>query len=109
MNILIFLMIVYPLWAIPLHLVWNFFITRALLRNKPALAAWSIALAVNVLLFTPLLFAGGDFFGAVFVPWYLAPLLMPPSPAFSWTGLMITGLLSASGSALWIALWRRRH
>lgn len=101
------LLLVYPLWGVPVHLIANFFLTRALLRRYRPAATGAIALALNVLMFAPLVIKAQSFFGDIYVPWYLAYALSPPSPGFSMTGLAAVAALSLLGSTIWIATAKR--
>ena len=101
------LILLYPLWGIPVHLIANFFLTRALLRRNGPAATGAIALALNTLIFAPLVTRAHSFFGDTYTPWYLAYALSPPSPVFSMTGLAAVAALSLAGSTIWIATARR--
>ena len=109
MKIFLVLLLVYPFWGVPLHLVCNFFLSSALARKHSAMHAWSIAMAINIGVFTPLVLTSSGLFGNTYIPWYLAAMLTPPSPDFSFRGLLIVALISAASSALWIKVARRRR
>lgn len=102
MRLFVVLWLFYPFWGVPLHLVFNFFLSRALERRNSAMMAWSIALAVNIVLFTPLVSPSTSLFGDIYLPWYLAAALDAQSAQFSLMGLNTVMLLSGAGSALWI-------
>lgn len=105
---LLVLLLLYPIWGLPLHLVVNFFLTRKLLRHHSPVAAWAMALGVNVLLFAPLVTKAHSFFDDMYLPWYLAYAMSPPSPEFSMTALMAVVSLSTAGSAIWILISKSR-
>lgn len=108
MKLFIFCLMVYPLWGLLVHLIFNFYLSRSLGHMRSAFSAWSAATGVNILAFTPVVFDGRDFFGPIYVPWYLAPVLSPPLADFSWTGLVTVTAVSASSSLLWRWVARRR-
>lgn len=89
----------YKLYAIPLAFLFAFFLTRRLAKSRSSTAARWIALAWTVGLFAPLVIPAQTFFDGIYVPWYLAFLLSPPTPEFSLGALVIAIVVSLTGSS----------
>lgn len=91
--------LLYKLYAVPVGLVFAFFLTRSLIRKKSSPAAVWITLAWTVGLFTPLVIHSQTFFDSVYTPWYLAFLLSPPAPEFSFGAVCLAAVTSFTASA----------
>lgn len=99
--------LLYKVYAIPVAFVFAFFVTRSIVKNRPANAVMSIALAWTVGLFTPLAIPAQSFFDSTFVPWHLAFLPSPPTPEFSLGAPAIAIVVSLTGSAAALAFRKR--
>lgn len=102
------LTICFGLWIVPIHLVFNFLLTRKLIKRHSRNATLLIAACVNVLLFMPLVVEHNSMYGPLYFPWYLKFLLDDKHPAFSPLGLLLTLLFTLIGSARWIATSKHR-
>ena len=105
--VLLIVMMFYKFFAIPAGLVFAFVLTRRLLGKHTALPAVGIALAWTVALFTPLVTPAQSFFDDLYAPWYLALMITPPAPQFSFGAFIIAIVVSLASGGFAVAVAKR--
>lgn len=89
----------YKLYAVPLGLIFAFFVTRRQIGKRRSSTAVWITLGWTVGLFAPLVMRSQSFFNGAYAPWYLALLLSPTALDFNVVALCIAAVTSLMGIA----------
>lgn len=102
------LFIVYGMWVLPIHLAVNYFLIRFLIRRRSTRATLFIAACINLVLFMPLVIEHNSMYGPLYFPWYLKPLLDKHDAVFSPAGVVVTLVITLTGSKMLITRFMRR-
>lgn len=100
-------LLLYQFYAIPVGVVFAFFLTRHLVKNRSSSQATGMTLAWTVVIFTPLALSSQTFFSRIYAPWYLAFSISPPMPQFSPGALVVTIAVSLFSSVIALIMFKK--
>jgi hypothetical protein len=99
-------LLLYQFYAIPVGIVFAFFLTRHLVKTRSSAQAAGMTLACTLVIFTPLVLSSQTFFSRIYAPWYLSFSISPPMPQFSLGALVVTIAVSLFSSVIALILYK---